>query len=102
MRHPRLMKLNKANINENYLSSDVVSISFVYFLNPPHSKERLLSKIGKNIVIRRKGLSEEVRSLMLDLKFVTRSFGLNHMVLIDILCLYGAFFRSEHSGESLP
>jgi hypothetical protein len=33
---PCLMKLNMINIDENCLSSDVVSIAFAYFLNPPH------------------------------------------------------------------
>jgi hypothetical protein len=37
MRQPRLMKLNIINIDENYLSSDIVSITFTYFLNPLHS-----------------------------------------------------------------
>jgi hypothetical protein len=36
MRQRRLMKLNLTNINENYLSSDVVSMAFAYFLNSPH------------------------------------------------------------------
>jgi hypothetical protein len=30
------MKLNKTNIDENYLSSDVVSITLAHFLNPLH------------------------------------------------------------------
>jgi hypothetical protein len=37
MRQPYLMKLTITNINEIYLSSDIVSIAFAYFLNPPHS-----------------------------------------------------------------
>jgi hypothetical protein len=36
MRQPRLMKLNISNGDGNYLSSDVISIAFAYFLNPPH------------------------------------------------------------------
>jgi mannose/fructose/N-acetylgalactosamine-specific phosphotransferase system component IIC len=36
MRQPRLMKLNITNIDENYLSYDVVSIALVYFLNLLH------------------------------------------------------------------
>jgi hypothetical protein len=36
MRQPRLMKLNIINIDENYLSSDVVSIALAYFLNLLH------------------------------------------------------------------
>jgi hypothetical protein len=36
MRQPSLMKLNITNINENYLSFDVVSIPLAYFLNSPH------------------------------------------------------------------
>jgi hypothetical protein len=36
MRQPRLMKLNITNIDENCLSSDVVFITFTYFLNPPY------------------------------------------------------------------
>jgi hypothetical protein len=51
--------------------------------------ERLLSKIGGNIVIREEDLSEKVRSLKPDLNFVTRSLGSNQMVLIDISCPYG-------------
>jgi hypothetical protein len=31
------MKLSRTNINENYLSSHVVSITLAYFLNSPHS-----------------------------------------------------------------
>jgi hypothetical protein len=34
VRQLRLMKLNITNIDENYLSSDIVSIAFAYFLNP--------------------------------------------------------------------
>jgi hypothetical protein len=33
MSQPRLMKLNRADIDENYLSSDLVSIALPYFLN---------------------------------------------------------------------
>jgi hypothetical protein len=38
MAQPRVMKLNRTNIDENYLSPDVVSIALTYFLNPPHSR----------------------------------------------------------------
>jgi hypothetical protein len=48
--------------------------------------ERLRSKIGDNTVSREEGLSEEVRSLRLDLNFVARSFRSSHTVLIDISC----------------
>jgi hypothetical protein len=51
--------------------------------------ERLLSKIGDNIVIREEGLSEEVRSLRPDLNFVTISFGPSPTMLIDISYSYG-------------
>jgi hypothetical protein len=37
MPQPHLMKLNKININENYLSSDVIFIALTHFLNYPHS-----------------------------------------------------------------
>jgi hypothetical protein len=33
MRHPRMMKLNITNINENYLAAGVVFIALVVFLN---------------------------------------------------------------------
>jgi hypothetical protein len=36
MRQPRLMKFNIINLDENNLSSDIVSIAWAYFLNPPH------------------------------------------------------------------
>jgi hypothetical protein len=36
MSQPRLMKLNRINIDENYLSSGVVSIALSYFLNSAH------------------------------------------------------------------
>jgi hypothetical protein len=37
MPQPCLIKLNRINIDGNYLSSDIVSIAFAYFLNPPLS-----------------------------------------------------------------
>jgi hypothetical protein len=36
MPQPRLMKLNRINRDENYSSSDTVSITLTHFLNPPH------------------------------------------------------------------
>jgi hypothetical protein len=33
----RLTKLNRTNIDENYLCSGVVSNTFAYFLNPLHT-----------------------------------------------------------------
>jgi hypothetical protein len=36
MRQSRLMKLNITNVDENCLSSDVVSIALAYLLNPSH------------------------------------------------------------------
>jgi hypothetical protein len=36
MRQLRLIKLNITNMHETCLSSDVVSITLAYFLNPPH------------------------------------------------------------------
>jgi hypothetical protein len=36
MPQPCLMKLNRTNGDENYLSSEVVSIALTCFLNPPH------------------------------------------------------------------
>jgi hypothetical protein len=36
MPQPRLMKLDKTDVDENYASSDVVSIAFAYFLNLRH------------------------------------------------------------------
>jgi hypothetical protein len=36
MPQPGLMKMRKTFIHKNYLSSDVVSIAFTYFLTPPY------------------------------------------------------------------
>jgi hypothetical protein len=35
MPQPRLIKLNRINIDGNDASSDIVSIALAYFLNPP-------------------------------------------------------------------
>jgi hypothetical protein len=55
MRQLRLMKLNKIDIDESYLVSDVVSIALTYFLNSRHSSVKyaiqfFLSDIPQNLL----------------------------------------------------
>jgi hypothetical protein len=69
-RHARVLDLVRRAIEENMA-------------------ERLLSKIGDNIVIREEGLSKEMRSLRRDLNFVTKTFGSSSRVPIVISYLSG-------------
>jgi hypothetical protein len=60
-----------------------------------------VSNIDDNTIIRKEHLSEEVRSLRPDLNFVTRPFGANHTVPIDILGPYGRISYGANTLEKV-
>jgi hypothetical protein len=76
------------NIAEMAWHHDTV-VGIVRKVTEKHMKERLPSKIDDNTILREERLSEGVQNLRLSLNFVARTFGSNHIVLVDISCPYG-------------
>jgi hypothetical protein len=64
-----------------------------------HMATRLHSAIGDNTTVQDYGLSDEVRRLRPDLKFVASTFtnGGHFTVLVDVSCSYGRIYYGENT-----
>jgi hypothetical protein len=81
MPHPHINKLNKTIRDENYLSSDVISIALTYFLNSPHPS-----------------LKYAIQFFLID---ITQNLlhALKKLVLVSYLNQFEFFFHCRKQGE---